>query len=438
MANLSLPNIRERPGRAATLVDKLEKETPFEMVGGGTKILDTLIHLSGPDKMDLIVPSESPGQKNLALEILESKASSGRYLFLKKRGEKERFSLGHLLKSADFGGKGKGNRGDMAEAIFAAAIVARFMHKNTPVLPSQVIALIKEIDRNPSTRTQSKVYDSPNKNPKIMDKVTFELGLAKSNLEALTDDSVLKTLGNIVNAAIKYANSSIVTSKSKLLYTNNQYNDIKVIADGVGNQKGTKVDVRVKIDDKPTDMNVSLKADDVKQFGQIGGDSFEVQKELWDKLLGLNVDGYEREYYDEKKEKKGDAVDKAVRAIGKVYSGVTKMFNENKDKEALYKKLADGINYFATLGEENVTLVQLAKEEAQVYKFDKLQKSLKDVNLTAKFNTSKKYSEINFQDENDLTLITIRIKLENKQKFYLRNYIEKGKLLSNLTSSIAR
>jgi len=438
MAHLSLSNIRKRPGRAATLVDKLEKETPFEMVGGGTKILDTLIHLSGPDKMDLIVPSKSSEQKALALKILESKASSSRHLFLKKHGEKEHFNLSRLLKSADFGGKSKGNRGDMAEAIFAAAIAARFMHKNTAVLPSQVIALIKEIDRNPSTRTQSKIYDSPNENPKIMDKVTFELGLAKSNLEALTDDSVLKTLGNIVNAAIKYANSSIVTSKSKLLYTNNQCNDIRVIADGVSNQTGTKVDVRVKIDDKPTNINVSLKADDVKQFGQIGGDSFEAQQKLWNKLLGLNVDDYEKKYYAEKNEKKGDAVDKAVRAIGKVYSGAAEMFNKNKNKEALYKKLADGINYFATLGEENVTLVQLAKEEAQIYKFDKLQESLKDVNLTAKFNTSKKYPEINFQDENDLALITIRIKLETKPKFYLRNYIEKGKLLSNLASSIAR
>jgi hypothetical protein len=438
MANLSLANIRERPGRAETLVNKLKSKTPFDMVTGGTKIFDTLMHSSG-GKIDLIVPSKSTAEFNKALLILKSKATSRDGLFLKNNSEQVRISA--LLKSGDFGGAGgsasgnavKGNRGDMAEAIFAAAITARFMNKNMAVGTNHVIALIDRIDSN--QKKQKMVYDSPNKNPKIMDKVTFELGLAESNLKALTDKSVQSTLKDIVNAAIKYANSSIVTSWSKLLFENNRFNEIEVISDGVGDQKGTKVDVRVKIDGKPTNINVSLKADDVKQFGQVGGSKFEAQQRLWDELLGLDVTSFETKYYEKIKKKN------VVGAIEEIYSGAAVLFNAavKTNKEALYKKLADGINYFATLREQNVTLVQLTRQEAQVYKFDNIEKLLKNVNLTAKLITTKKYPEINFEDDDGLVLITVRVKTENKPKeVYVRNYIEKGKLLTKLASFIAQ
>lgn len=438
MANLSLANIRERPGRAETLVNKLKSKTPFDMAAGGTKVFTTLMFSSG-GKIDLIVPSKSSAEFNKALLVLKSKATSRDGLFLKNNTEQVRISA--LLKSGDFGGAGgsasgnavKGNRGDMAEAIFAAAITARFMNKNMAIGTNHVIALIDRIDSN--QKKQKMIYDSPNKNPKIMDKVTFELGLAESNLKALTDKSIQATVMDIVNAAIKYANSSIVTSWSKLLYENNRFNEIEVISDGVGDQKGTKVDVRVKIDGKPTNINVSLKADDVKQFGQVGGSKFEAQQRLWNELLGLDVSGYETKYYEMIKKKN------VVGAIKEVYLGASVLFNAavKTNKEALYKKLADGINYFATLREQNVTLVQLTRQEAQVYKFDNIEKLLKDVNLTAKLITNKKYPEINFEDEDGLVLITVRVKTENKPKeVYVRNYVEKGKLLSKLASFIAQ
>lgn len=438
MANLSLSEIRKRPGRAETLVNKLKSKTPFDMAAGGTKVFTTLMFSSG-GKIDLIVPSKSSTEYNKALQIVKLKATARDKIFLKN--ETEQVALGTLLKSGDFGGTGgsasgnavKGNRGDMAEGVFAAAITARFMNKNMAIQANHVIALIDRIDNK--KMQQKMVYDSPNKNPKIMDKVTFQLGLALSNLVALTDKSVQLTLTDIINAAVKYANSSIVTAWSKLLYENNKFNEIEVISDGIGDQTGTKVDVRVKIDGKPTNINVSLKADDVKQFGQVGGSSFEAQQELWKQLLGFDVKNYEAQYYNKIKKKD------VIGALKEVYSGAADMFNAavRVNKKELYKKLADGINYFATLREENVTLVQLTREEAQVYKFDNIEKLIANVELTAKLNTTKATPEVNFQDSDGSVLLTIRIKTENKPNgIYVRNYVEKGKLLSKLASFIAQ
>lgn len=437
MAALSLSEIRKRPGRVETLVNKLKAKTPFDMAAGGTKTFTTLMFSTGGIIQE-IMPSKGVADYKKALEILKTRATSKDKMFLKN--DKEQVPISALLKSGDFGGSGgtasgnsiKGNRGDMAEGVFAAAIVARFMNKNKPIQPVHIIALIDRID---SKKMQQKmIYDSLNANPKIVDTVTFQLGLALSNLVALTDKGVQSSITDIINAAVKYANSSIVTALTKMLYENNKFNEIEVIADGIGDQTGTKVDVRVKVDGKPTDINVSLKADDVKQFGQVGGSSFEAQTELWKQLLGLDVKDLENSYYKKIKDKD------VIGALQEVYSGAADKFNSAviTNRVAIYKKLADGINYFATLREENVTLVQLTKEEAQVYQFDNIEKLLKNVKLKAVLNTSKATPEVNFQDEQGMVLLTIRIKTENKPNgIYVRNYVEKGKLLSKLASFIA-
>ena len=101
-------------------------------------------------------------------------------------------------------------------------------------------------------------------------------------------------LKEYVDSAVKYANSPNVTKWSKLVYENNRYDKIEVLSDGLGGQRSTKVDVSVKItDDKgklmPVDILVSLKAGDVKQFGQVSGAEFNKQQDLWGRLFGYDA-----------------------------------------------------------------------------------------------------------------------------------------------------
>ena len=42
----------------------------------------------------------------------------------------------------------------------------------------------------------------------------------------------------------------------------------------------------MKVDDQPIDIKVSLKAGDVKQFGQVSGAEFAKQEKLWETTFG--------------------------------------------------------------------------------------------------------------------------------------------------------
>jgi hypothetical protein len=438
MAALSLDELRKRPGRIETFVNKLKNKSPFDMVTGDSKIF-TKVAFTDSGRVIEVTPSKDPRQVALAIEWLKSRATNSRYVLV--MNDKERFTLSDLLKNGDFGGQGgktakgavKGNRGDMAEAVFAAAIAARFINKNATISEQDVLDMLGNLSSNKPHQVLE--FPSPNKNPKINDKVTLSLRLAQSNLTAVTDKATQVTLSSIVQSSVKYANSNVVANWSKLLFENNRYNEILVIADGLSEQKSSKVDVRVKIDDKVTDINVSLKADDVKQFGQISGSGFEKQILLWDTLLNFDVSKYEKKYYDRIKQQD------VLGAIELVYRAVVSDFNKiaTQNKTPLVKALSKGVRYFATLHEPNVTLVQLTKQEAQVYQFDNLEKLLSASKLKAVFAASKATPEIHITDEKNNILISIRVKREMKPNgVYIRNYIEKGSLLTTLASYMAK
>lgn len=438
MAALSLDELRKRPGRIETFVNKLKNKTPFDMVNGDSKIF-TKVSFTDSGRIIECTPSKDPRQIALAIEWLKTRASNSRYVLV--MNDKERYTLSDLLKNGDFGGQGgktskgavKGNRGDMAEGVFAAAITARFVNKNGTISEQDVLDMINNLS---TTKTHQELeFKSPNKNPKIQDRVCLKVRLAMGNLTALTDKNTQGTLGSIIQSSVKYANSNVVANWSKILYENNRYNDIEVIADGLSEQKTSKVDIRVKIDGQLTNINVSLKADDVKQFGQISGSGFDKQLLLWDKMFNLDASKYEKQYYEYIKQQD------VLGAIGYVYKGIVSDFNKAavSKKSELTKSISKGIRYFATLHEPNVTLVQLTKQEAQVYQFDNLEKLLSSTKLKATYASTKATPEIIISDDKNNILLHVRVKRELKPNgTYIRNYIEKGGLLTTLASYMAK
>lgn len=428
MAGLTYAELVKRPGRVETFVSKLKEKTPFALTSGGTVISNTLLF----DSTTLVIKTDSDVEK--AINLLQSTSPKKLAIIT---NSKEEIIAGKLLKNAEFGGAGGGggNRGDMAEAIFGAAITSRFISRNKAVVASDVHSILDKI--NPTKMQQTFSFEGVNKNGKIKDEVIFQLGLAVSNLKALSNPTIRKSLSDIVASALKYANSPTVEAWAKLLYENNQKNKIEIIADGIGDQTGTKVDVRLKVDSQPTNINVSLKAGDVKQFGQVGGTGFDKQKYLWETLLGVDVSSLEKSYNKLLSEKNPTG------AIELSYSKAVDLFNKNlkaSEKKTL-EILSKGVLFFSTLNEENVSLVQLNKSEAKVYQFENLYNALakSKTKLSAKLITSKSWPEVNIQNEKGEVLLIIRTKGENKPsgEMYIRNYIEKGPLMGTLVASYA-
>ena len=339
----------------------------------------------------------------------------------------------------------KYNLGDMAEGVVGAAITARFIYKNRNINSRLVFGVLRALAKSGTTNYPGKkgkqverTFKSANENPKIMDDVRCFISLAEVNMMALLAKNNETMLKEYVDSAVKYANSNNVKKWAKLVYENNRYDKIEVLSDGLGGQKTTKVDVSVKItNDKgelmPVDILVSLKAGDVKQFGQVSGAEFEKQEELWEQLFGYktNISSLKNKY-----DKLMFTDKKPDEAVFLVYSTVTKLLardlRSNPDK--VLQSLSKAINYFATLNEENVTLVQVGGGKAKVYKFDDIYNAISGREYTVEIKTGASGLPTIIIKSGRDSLIQFRVKQEFKSDGspYIRNYIEKLSLLGDL------
>ena len=331
----------------------------------------------------------------------------------------------------------KYNLGDMSEGIVGAAIAARFIYKNRNINAANVYGVLYGMGapRNyPGKKGKyvERMFKSLNENKKVSDDVKFYLSLAEVNMTAVLDPTNKKLIEPYVRSAVRYANSTNVKKWSKLLYENNRYDKIDVISDGLGGQTTTKVDVYVEVDGKPIDIRVSLKAGDVKQFGQVSGVEFEKQEKLWDTTFGF---GSEIKNLKSKYEQL-ITQNKIPEAVNLVYGKVAERFNKKSADDNVKRTLAESIKYFATLNEDNVTLLQVGNDAAKLYTFDQIYDGIKNMTLTATIQTGK--SGLPTMFINDATtnqpLIQYRVKQEFKSNGapYIRNYVEKQTVLGQL------
>lgn len=435
MAKLSISELNKR-SNIDIFAQKIATSSPFELDAGGEVVIGY---------------KTKKATQDFAKSILSGKES---FLSTLKKGSSIMLpvvnggtvSLSALKKTGEFGstgggGKSIGNRGDIAEGILGAAITARFVNKNEAISVADVYKILKQMKRAPSPgkgQVRNTVYDSINADKFTVDKVEFYLSLADANMKGLETSTNWGSLADIFNSAVKYVNGIAIRKWSKLLYENNQFNNIQVISDGLGGQTTTKVDVRVMVDGKPTDVNISLKAGDVKQFGQVGGTDFDKQVELWKSLLGIDVKSLEKQY-------KTLIGNKNVNgALYLTYNYAKEAFNKAMASKEKRKKgivtLSSGVVYYATLREEEVTLVQLVSKEAKVYNFDALESALTNKTLIANIVDSAGKPKMVIQEVGTKKiLLEIRVKSENRPngQVYIRNYVEKGSLMGELVASYA-
>ena len=186
----------------------------------------------------------------------------------------------------------KFNKGDVSEGILAAAIAARFMSKTKTINQTDVTNLIGKLSTatkglKGSTSTTS--FPSPNAEETVIDTVICKVNLAANNMEAFLDTKTYNTpdIKSLIQSATVYANGTYIKEWADMLYNNNQKNTLEVNAEGLLDQTGTKVDLKIVIDKIKCGVGVSLKAGNVKQFGQVGGSKWSSMKTLFEPL-GVN------------------------------------------------------------------------------------------------------------------------------------------------------
>ena len=125
-------------------------------------------------------------------------------------------------------------------------------------------------------------------------------------MDFLRNPQNTEALRDYVLASLTYANRESVREWVKTIYTNGRRDEVEIDADGVTNESSSKIDVKVSITDdegkmyRGVNINASIKANDIKQFGQVGGNSFDAVSRFFTQAIGETMSGTSGEFAQKK------------------------------------------------------------------------------------------------------------------------------------------
>ena len=191
--------------------------------------------------------------------------------------------------------------GDIVEGLFACAITAAYIKKGKPIKESDILKVLREVVRSGNYQASYEIPDTRVKG--IEDHLLCRIKVPSLAFEVLQkinqykNKDLLKT--NIKNISA-FANTDRRTKLQATKFSSNGKSDrIEVIADGIGNQKGTKIDVFVLFNGQGTKGSVSLKArsDRIQNFDRGPVFDFDVHVgQLYANVIHLPTPNLKQEY----------------------------------------------------------------------------------------------------------------------------------------------
>jgi len=352
------------------------------------------------------------------------------------------------------------NYGNVAEGVFAAALAARFTGGRTKrdTTAFDVYNILNQINPSPIPGKKSSKAVIQTSAPNAIagvgnDTIITEITLAQVNMEFLRNPNNRDALLDYVIASLAYANRDSVRQWVRTIYTNGRRDTVKIMADGLTNERTTKIDVKVLITNKEqgqlkgVNINASVKTDDVKQFGQVSGEDFSSVSRFFTTAIGDGIVGESASF---ERETQGPA------KMRKIYKAADVIIdnNLNLDPKGMATKIGTGISRFATQDNvgvvdpsgDTVQLINLSKGEATIYNFKNVAQKLSEFRLKSEYKTGGKNdlpTIVIRESESNKVVVQFRSKVENKVNkngvpyLYYRNYIEKGQFLTELIGQSA-
>ena len=382
------------------------------------------------------------------------------------------------------------NKGNIAEAILASAVGARFKKRfkssdfnqksdesvkigSLPLVGIQDIReVLGQVVKGPASFTVKDFDRKTKKEVDITDNISVSVSIPQKDLLFLQTPSNWNKINSIFNAAISKVNAdSKLSGQAYGLSVNKRYDTINVSAQGTLDQKGTKVDISVSISSvspktgksapAPRGSKISLKYD-APQFAQAVGLEFENFGKIFDEL-GLNNYNlfspmFESEVklvypdilgkrFDDRDAIKNSNEVKALKKVAKkVFESVNSQLNQKLTDKDFKEKLARYCISKATSNESGVELVKFTSSgSSKTQSFGpKFIEGVSNSELESTFvgtgsdpkivvhlkgkGPSKPYTLIQFRYRTDAGAKD----KNNKQKILMRSYVESGDLLYKL------
>jgi hypothetical protein len=362
----------------------------------------------------------------------------------------EKLQQGFFQKTAEFKEGSKDfNSGDITEGALGAAVMARFLSRKEAITEQQVLDIIQQLGAG--ERVGKNNIKGTVQGKSANDKIYFNLSLNIASYNALygaaKSGEVHPDILGAIRSSVLFANHNTgVKAALEKIISDKSSNRVTVNADGVSNQRGVKADIFLDLDG--TNINLlSLKAGDVKQFGQGSGYNFDALDGFMNDTFGLRVSpALKKKFVD------GD-VDTSFEAIHKVYAAIaseleSEVAGHNINMEAsLIERLYKGVRHHATKGADDTSMVILkttpnAPGYVQLQFGQALRDAMENIDLdvvsSAPGGREPAKIEIWGTGLNELKgrsmFMRMRSNMKSEGGGYIRNIIEMGPLLKNLAS----
>jgi hypothetical protein len=404
-------------------------------------INDIISDFNPGEKLEWVdVPSED-------VPIVKFKKSPNVKYFKRENGEVFGVQGGDSSIQTALNHADKYNRGDIAEAILGASLTAKLIQRGRDTIGKVTVGDIQNVlKKSIKTSNNEVVFRVADKNSKIADEVNFFLRLPSGSMLAIKDPNNWKKFSDLFSSAEVYANDIDAEKYSNHFYKNGKVDEIRIVSDGVSDQKGRKTDVEAYVNttDPVTgevkkrtlkNVDISLKADS-NIFHQHSSGGLTKGKANW--LASAKA----------LFEPLGITVDMPTRGVNDILTFWTAIYKQvatkldaafagaTANKEAKFiEALADQIESHATRGNKQLKLISFFKSDYSIHSFGLLKQRLikNNINLGANLkigNRSGKPS-IEIYDKTSGELLTaVRFYLSSSAS---TNYWEKGPLLHDLT-----
>jgi hypothetical protein len=203
----------------------------------------------------------------------------------------DEITISSLQKTPEYKSGKDFNAGDIGEAALGAGVYAVFVKRSQGITEADIFDIFKKLEGGElvgKNNLKGGVSgDSSN------DKVHFKLALNTTSYKAVvgagnTDKPHAQILG-AVRSAVEFANNNASVKEAlTAIEADKGENQVVVNADGVSDQS-VKADLFLTVDGTTVNL-LSLKAGDVKQFGQVSGDNFDQLEQFFNTSFGVNID----------------------------------------------------------------------------------------------------------------------------------------------------
>lgn len=466
-AGLSLGQLKKHGGKYFDkLIDKIKAGETFEVepsyagrfpdgVVIDPKVVDELLAAFYPDGNKQESETDDTGSVVVVdpnilrtpLKVLDTNAS---------------VPFGALTKTKEFkGGRGI-NIGIIAEGILGAALTAKFVKKGENITVDDIGKILSKmkpaaITGPKKTESVQGVYNGKIKQDSgVSDDIKFVLKLSKANFDGLVSEAggqlqMDPQVKSVAKSAVMYVNGNQqnITRSIKLITKKANKNLIEVTTDGISDNKGTKADLTLRINNQVIKL-ISLKAMGSPLFGQVSGSKFENFSKFANELFDVDISSYKKKFKDD--------IDQAnvghnFKMITEIYNkvlgpAVQKQLKAGPAAEATFiEKMANGIIKHATLDKD----VEIVKFDKSVYggvKVLKFDQAMKDALTKIKFSVITAPDSARLEIYGKTTDPELAKKLGTKEPLllvklrsyyqpsisYVRNMFEMGPLLEDLTA----